>query len=438
MIEDMGSRPMVTLLPILLSMACGRAWMGPGFDGGDASSETEEPTTTAAASTDSPDDPTTTTDAPDDPCHGGVVLREVPYTGQAERTVGHGLARAADGTLLLSGTRAGASTMAMWLAATDPEGALRWEATALPQPGGNLAGWTPTIGDLHVDGDALRFAGFTRDEVASGWIGSATLGGEIVALEGQQGALWNGLAPGPAGFEAVVGLLDPSGIVIAGLEDGQLVWSEGSVGGGPYDDVAADVATQGELLFVAGRRQEQAWVTAFTTSGAPLWERQVPGTPSLEAESGSLEAIGTHEDLVVAAGSLRLSKPMPDGDGSYTFNQVVVAAWTLDGEPQWTWQRDPDVVRPGLVQGLAIGHDGTVLVTGSENAIHGTPYFFAAGLSPDGALEWAIDDETQPDDPRLVSVEGTAIVAGEPGQAWVLGNAGGLSEETTTLLELCH
>lgn len=448
MIVGMAPSRSLVSMALLVSLGCGRTWMVQSFDG-DGSGTDEDtgdvPVATTAVTTAVSDGTTSGDDGVDsdvDPCAvGPVVIGEIPYSGSALRTVAQTLVRGPDGTLYMGGTRAGPNDMEMWIAALDPSGALRWETTALAREGGNLAGWTPTVSDLYVDGDLLRFAGFTYETEPIAWFGSATIGdGEIFEATANDFAMWYGNAPTerPDARYLVGRIYGPEGYLIVRMEEGVPAWGFASTEAGSFDDYAAGVASTDSAVFVAGRFQGWPWVVGITATGEIGWDEQVYGTPIFEGEGGGFQTVETANDVVVGGGDLRLEKPMADGTGSYTYNQALLASWTLAGDPLWTWQREPEVVRPGIIEALTIGTDGTIYVTGTENAIHGTPYFFAAAISPDGALLWSIDDETQPDDPLLQSLDGKAIALGEPGQLWVLADAGGLSEETTTLLEICY
>lgn len=361
------------------------------------------------------------------------------YDGEALRTVGGDLERGPDGTLYLGGTRADEDDMALWLAAAAPDGTLLWEQTALPKPGGNLAGSIPIAEDLVLAGDVLWFAGTAYDDESSAWHGRVALDGDFIDAEPLGSAEWSGIALADAATPYLAGRNhDPQGALLV-RHGGRSPWTDVTIEPVSFADQDAAVTTVGEARdpVVAGRRGSFPWVGRFAAStGELLWSRTVLDTATFPAESGGMQAIVATAELVVAGGDARVHKPTATGSAIY--NEIYLAAWSIDGTPRWSWQRGADEVYPGLVRALAVGPDGTIYATGQEEEeLGGESMFFAAAFSPDGALQWSIDERSHGHDARLVDLHGVGLAAGDEGQLLVLAERRWLTEETTALLEIC-
>lgn len=441
-----------TLAPCLLALACGRSPTEP-FEAQsatstdpvpgegssstgrvDAEAEVDDGETTRGSTSETTGETTGTPACTDLPDVRWLRL----YDGEALRTVAGDLERGPDGTLYLGGTRADEDDMALWLAAAAPDGTLLWEQTALPKPGGNLAGSIPIAEDLVLGGDVLWFAGTAYDDEGSAWHGRVALDGDFIDAEPLESAEWSGIALADEATPYLAGRNhDPQGALLV-RHGGRSPWTDVTIEPVSFADQDAAVTTVGEARdpVVAGRRGSFPWVGRFAAStGELLWSSTVLDTATFPAESGGMRAIVATEELVVAGGDVRLTKPTDPG--SATYNEIYLAAWSMDGTPRWSWQRGVDEIYPGLVEALVVGPDGTIYATGHEEEIAGESVFFAAAFTPDGELRWSIDARSHGHDTRLVDLNGVGLAAGDEGQLLVLAERRWLQQETTALLEIC-
>ena len=438
----------------LVSVACGRSPFGIGGvaggsgDGGAEDGADDDPGGEEADDgrddddDDGPDDDDDddASDTGEDACAGGPDVRNAwVYDGESLETVGEDILRHGD-VLYMSGSAADGESTFLWLAAAQTDGTLLWEERLHPRLGTNLSGWRPVASRLAVAGDVLVYAGNTYDQIPIGLMGTILPIDDVVF-------------PGPevsgAMYYGVASIDGPVDLLLAGRDYGPVSegarferfgggdWIRNTVEAGSFHDIVAAVAIlDDDSAIVAGRSNDLPWIARIDLDDGDLrWSASV-GQATFEVDTGAFWSVQLDDERAYVSGFVYQTKPKPDRDGSWSFGEVFVAAYDLEGGLEWTWQRSSTTARPGDANALTLGADGTVFVAGEESEFSDDAALFVSAFSPEGEVLWQLDDLGHGDVTGLLPV---GITPGDDGQLFVLTNTyhpDGLRR--TTLVELCY
>jgi hypothetical protein len=176
----------------------------------------------------------------------------------------------------------------------------------------------------------------------------------------------------------------PNFTTLAYSSTGTVRWTNRYSGPAQWDEPRAIATDENESVYIVGysdatNRQTDTAIVPYSAGGIALWTNRY-GEPAAGYPVAYPEAIGTSPDRVYVAGDLT-------ADG-YGLCRPFVIAYTAKGDALWTNHYNATPSYTDSVQAMAVGHDGSVFVTGGCNALGNAPDWFTIAYSPDGAGIW--------------------------------------------------